>query len=66
MSVVVPEIESLDWEMYDGQDTDGYEYIGAVGHPVEPIVDAEEQAEEMYRKFGRRVEIRIYRSMSND
>ena len=54
-----------DWyfEDYDGQSTEGFDYIGIIGREPERLINADEQVKEFIRCFGNRI-VRIYKSES--
>ncbi len=63
MTYEQPAVDASDmyWEIYDDQQTEDFDYIGIAGGDIQPLTDIEVQVAELYRLYGRRVEIRVYR-----
>ena len=57
--------DAMYYEDYDGQDTDGFDLIGAEGEEPVPITDVESQINEFRRIYGN-CRVYIYKKNPTD
>lgn len=60
--------EQMEWVDFDGQPTDGYEYIGTdiLRYPIEETTDVQALLEELVRRCGKSAPVRLYRRRGED